>query len=315
MTWTPCPSELGLNIFCFSAVDQHLIGTVCSGGAHQYCSSNLNCTAGTCTTYNRLDTSASSAMKCLEVNVVPDPQPYFVSMVPSYKEFIAGREDGLIISGQDDNCLDSVTIDIEPSTALPPGAMFGPQERVSLGVGKDCNGVQRVLKWKPDVKTGGYNRTTCFRISDSGGDPFCRPKAPQSSVTCVLIHVVRCRYALQQSQRLPDISNSFGISWMQLWSANLELHHPDYIIYQSQVLWLGHLYQVKGTETKDGLIARFGMSLQLLHELNYDLTTSNTLAAGSLVCVIPNSCMGMASSVYQGSTTNANTLSFPSAWV
>ncbi|EKX45227.1 hypothetical protein GUITHDRAFT_139145 [Guillardia theta CCMP2712] len=317
MTWTPCESEYGLNIFCFNAVDQHMIGTVCSGGAHEYCNSDLtaNCTSGTCSTYNQYDTSASSRMKCARVNVVQDPAPYFVSMVPSYKEFIAGKEDGLIVSGQDDNCLDSVRIEIEPSTPLPPGAMFGPQERVSLGVGKDCNGVQRVFKWKPDVKTGGYNRTTCFRIVDTGGDSLCRPQAPQSAVTCILIHVLRCKYALQQNQRLLDIASSFGISWMQLWSANLDLHHPDYILYRSQVLQLGHLYHVKGTETKDGLVARFGMNLQLLHELNYDLMSSSSLSAGSLVCVIPNSCTGMASTVYQGSTQNGNSLSFPSSWV
>ena len=112
------------------------------------------------------------------------------------------------------------------------------------------------------------------------------------------VRVERCRYALGVDQQLQAVATAFGMDWMRLWSLNSDVLHPDYLLFNDQVLWVGHLFQAAGGETGEQLAARMGMAAAQLHSLNADVTAASVLSSGQLVCVVPNSCRGSAQTVY-----------------
>ena len=63
----------------------------------------------------------------------------------------------------------------------------------------------------------------------------------------------------------------YQASWMQLWSLNQGMGHPDLVIYASQVMNVGHKYRAGPSETAGAVAKRMGMSVQQLMLLNHDL--------------------------------------------
>ena len=68
---------------------------------------------------------------------------------------------------------------------------------------------------------------------------------------CIHFKVQRCRYALQEDQQLQEVAALFNVDWMRLWSLNLNLTHPDYVVYKKQVIMVGHLYRVAPNDRMD----------------------------------------------------------------
>ena len=123
-------------------------------------------------------------------------------------------------------------------------------------------------------------------------------RAGQNATACVQVRVERCRFALGLDQELQAVAAAYGMDWMRLWSLNAELLHPDYVLLDDQVLWVGHLFQAAGGEVAEQLAARMGMDAAQLRMLNADVGSGAVLAADQLVCVVPNSCRGAAATVY-----------------
>ena len=280
MSWTPCSAELGATVLCMDAVDYHIVRSP-DGPSH-----------------DRLENPAASNMRCLRFKVVEDPPPQFAPNIGTKLDLIMGRESTIDLRAWDDNCLDAVTIGLQAGSTLPPGAVLDAQVD-GTGFGKECTSQTRTIRWTPSVKMGGFNGSTCFEVKDTGGSKTCGAGAVvQMATHCVVFEVERCKYALQKDQQLQEISALFGVDWMRLWSLNLDLNHPDYIVYKENVVMIGHRYRVAPNERMDGISRRLGMPEQQLRDLNFDIADTNTLETGQHLCVVPNSCVGQKESFY-----------------
>jgi len=279
MSWTPCAHELGNTILCMDAVDYHI-------KRDEDPSKNV------------VDNAASSNMRCLDFEVVKDPAPKFEAGIPETLHLYMGREGILVLRAWDDNCLDSVTIDVATGSQLPAGAVLDMQQKGS-GFGRSCTSVTRTMRWTPAMKMGGFKNTTCFVARDTGGSLSCGAKTvPQTAVHCVHLDVQRCKYALQMDQQLQEISALFGVDWMRLWSLNMAISHPDYVVYNQQIVSVGHLYRVAPNERLDHIAQRLGMSMEQLRDLNFDIAEVQTVETGQELCVVPNSCRGQKDTLY-----------------
>ena len=290
MTWTPCASELGNNVLCMDAVDYHF--------------DRQRSLASPDPSKDFLDRSASSNMRCLHFEVVEDPAPKFAGGIPTELTLTIGRPSTVELVAWDDNCLDEVTIDVQAGSQLPAGAVLEKQNK-KTGIGRTCtndgaqSGESRTLRWTPHTKMGGFNGSSCFEVSDTGGAKSCG-NAPQVTRHCIHFKVQRCRYALQEDQQLQEVAALFNVDWMRLWSLNLNLTHPDYVVYKKQVIMVGHLYRVAPNDRMDRISQRLGMSVSQLRDLNYDIGNDDTLATGQELCVVPNSCKGEKETFYSG---------------
>ncbi len=274
-SWTPCQQDLGMVTMCFEAVDNHIIR---STGA----------TAS----------KAASEMSCVQVNVVADQPPRFITgagMTPTSRvQFTIGKQGSFNLFAEDDNCLDTVTIrgatQTDGTPHVPEGAELIANANAASSV---CAGAAVQFVWTPSSKHGGFNSSVCFEAVDMGGS--CAGMAPKAATHCIDIAVHRCVYALQFDEQLQDIAARFGTDWMRLWSLNSALQHPDYVLHMGQDIMLGHLYRIDYENEMPASIARrMGMSLQQLKDLNYDVDTTHPLRRGQMLCVIPDSCKGMA---------------------
>ena len=280
MSWTPCAHEIGATIVCMDAVDYHVQR------------SSVDPSLDT------VDNPASSNMRCLQFQVVEDPAPKFAADIPTKLDLTMGRESTIDLRAWDDNCLDAVTIGLNSSEVLPPGASLDDQV-LATGFNTECPSQKRTLRWTPSVKMGGFKGRTCFDVKDTGGSQTCGAGAVvHTSTHCVEFEVARCKYALQKDQQLQEISALFGVDWMRLWSLNMDLMHPDYIVYKQQVVWIGHSYKVAPNERMDGISRRFGMSVEQLRDLNFDIANKSFVETGQELCVVPNSCVGAKDSFY-----------------
>ena len=279
MHWTPCASEIGATIMCMDAVDYHIL-------------------RGSTPSQDKVANPASSNMRCLYFDVLPDPAPQFKPGIPKTLSLFIGREGTLDLIAWDDNCLDTVTVLLAPGSQMPPGAVLDKATKVE----QYCTGVKRTMRWTPGIKMGGFTGTTCFTVQDTGGSATCGKAVPNTATHCVILQVHRCKYALQKDQQLQEISALFGVDWMRLWSLNMGIAHPDYVVYDGQVVSVGHLYKVAPNERLDRIAQRLGMTMELLLDLNFDLVnaTVNTLAIGQELCVVPNSCQGHRDTFYSG---------------
>lgn len=288
MSWTPCASELGATIVCMDAVDYHIIRS--ANGPSE----------------DKVDNPASSNMRCLNFKVEKDPVPQFDMGIPETLILIIGREGKIELRAWDDNCLDSVQIDLISNSSLPPGAVLDAQAPMGTGFVNTnrrlCTSVMRTMRWTPSMKMGGFKGSTCFSARDTGGSHSCGAEAvAHTSQHCVKFEVQRCKYALQMDQQLQEISALFGVDWMRLWSLNMDITHPDYVVYNQQVVMVGHLYKVAPNERMDRIAHRLGMSVQQLRDLNYDVAASDALLQpGQELCVVPNSCTGLKDTFYSG---------------
>lgn len=283
ISWTPCSAELGATILCMDAVDYHITR-----------SATLD------PTQDVVGRSASSNMRCFNIEVVKDPSPQFTAGLPTEMTLIMGREGKIELRAWDENCLDSVTIGLAAGSELPVGAVFDPQLKGS-GFGRSCTSMTRTMRWTPSIKMGGFEGQTCFTVRDTGGSPTCGAEAvAHTSTHCVKLYVTRCKYALQMDQQLQEISALFDLDWMRLWSLNLDITHPDYVVYNEQVVSVGHLYRVAPNERMDQISQRLGMSMQQLRDLNFDIDGNNIVKTGQTLCVVPNSCRGQRETFYTG---------------
>ena len=284
MSWIPCSVELGATILCMDAVDYHI----------------KRSEAPPDPTQDEVSNPASSNMRCLNIEVVKDPAPQFAAGLPTDMTLIMGREGKIELRAWDDNCLDSVTIGLAAGSELPVGAVFDPQLKGS-GFGRLCTSMTKTMRWTPSIKMGGFKGRTCFTVRDTGGSPTCGAEAvAHTSTHCVNLEVTRCKYALQMDQQLQEISALFDLDWMRLWSLNLDITHPDYVVYTEQVVSVGHLYRVAPNERMDQISQRLGMSRQQLLDLNFDIAGNNTVETGQTLCVVPNSCKGQKETFYTG---------------
>jgi len=285
-SWTPCPSDSGSHIVCFEAVDRH-----------------VNRTTGLTAP------SAASGMKCVHIRVQDDPPPRFdvgEGATPEQFNVTIGLEGALPLHVSDGNCLDTITVAAAVDgggggTQLPPGARLVAQD---VGTATCARSLVHML-WRPSAKHGGFNRDVCFVATDTGGG--CRGMAPKRTEHCVRVSVARCRYALQVDEQLQDVAERFGMDWMRLWSLNLALHHPDFIVHAGQQIAVGHLYRsVSRHEMPAAVAKRMGMSEDLLRDLNNDLDHTAPLRLGQELCVVPDSCRGDARSALSSAGFAAN---------
>jgi hypothetical protein len=307
MSWIPCPVEFGTTIVCLDAVDYHIKRAVPPNP-----------------TLDVLSEPASSNMRCLNFQIVKDPGPsllvferglpvpvFDAASIPKVVKSIMGREVIIDLIAWDNNCLDEVSIVASKQFPMPMDAVFEMQKNWdgtvnNVQVGKPCTRVKATMRWTPSIKLGGFKNTTCFVAMDTGGSKTCgAASVPQTVTQCVNIEVERCKYALQMDQQLQEVSGLFGVDWMRLWSLNMPIAHPDYVVYDKQVIWVGHLFKVAPNERMDHITQRLGMSMDLLYLLNWDLalasrTAGSTLSPGQLLCVVPNSCTGRKDTFYSG---------------
>lgn len=266
MKWTPCNADIGSHVVCMAAKDSQ------QGAA-----------------------SAASEQTCIKLQVLEDPAPYFdVSAHRTRVEpmtLTMGLESTLELYAADDNCLDSLEIGIDH---LPPGAALHKKE-----AHMECTHAHSTMVWTPPYNLGGWAYDMCFYARDSGGS--CGGK-PHKTQHCVHVSVKRCEYALQRDQQLQELASFYQASWMQLWSLNLNIGHPDIMIYDQQVVMVGHKYRAGPRETAGGVAKRMGMAMRQLALLNYDLrhlleggAADVALNKSQELCLIPDSCKGLAS--------------------
>jgi hypothetical protein len=212
MKWTPCAENRGVSVLCFDAVDSH-----------------KNASSPTPVP------SKASEMKCVKLQVVPDPQPTLTLSPATSLQLTMGRETTLVAVASDQNCADSMRVTVRY------GALVPQSDVETKGAG--CNSVVRTLVFKPSFKMGGYKEDVCVSAVDGGGS--CKNSAAREPVRrCVTISVARCRYALQMDQQLQELSAQLGMDWVRLWSLNAELLHPDTIVFSGQEINIGHRYKV-----------------------------------------------------------------------
>jgi hypothetical protein len=76
----------------------------------------------------------------------------------------------------------------------------------------------------------------------------------------------------------------YQASWMQFWSLNQGMGHPDLVMYATQVINVGHKYRAGPSETAGAVAKRMGMSVQQLLLLNHDLRDA--------MAALPKDCEG-----------------------
>ena len=273
MSWTPCDADIGSHVVCLSADDSQ-------PGVK----------------------SAASEQMCVMMQVLADPAPYFdVSpgkTTTGSVHAVIGRESVVNLYAVDDNCLDEIEISMDK---LPPGAAL---EKLAPAT-QQCTFARSLMRFTPPFDLGGWDADVCFNVSDTAGT--CGQPAHKVQ-HCVRVLVERCVYAMQPDQQLQEVANFYEASWMQLWSLNQHLRHPDIIMYEQQVINVGHKYRAGPKETVQRVARRMGMSMEQMMLLNYDLkahlevkdggTNELPLDLHQQLCLIPNSCTGLASTFF-----------------
>jgi hypothetical protein len=267
--WTPCDVDVGSHVVCLAAKD-----SVTAAGV----------------------AAATSEQMCVKIEVHEDPAPYFD--VAAGKTRVApisltmGKESSLELYAADANCLDAIEIGIDQ---LPQGAALHKRPAPKM----ECTHAHSTMTWTPPYNYGGWDADMCFYVEDSGGSCGAEPHKVEH---CVRVNVKRCEYALQEDQQLQELASFYEASWMQLWSLNLGIGHPDIMIYDEQVILLGHKYRAGPQETAGGVAKRMGMPIAQLALLNFDLRlhleeggADVPLNTSQELCLIPNSCKGLAS--------------------
>jgi hypothetical protein len=269
--WTPCMAGVSASV-CFESRDYHAVG-------------------------NSSLPSMASDQKCISVQVLEDPAPFFEVSASQVQPAVLtiGKVGSFRVTAADYNCADVLTLGVTPNgEPLPGDAVMSKQSSYAATTG--CIAVTREVTWTPSYKYGGYKKHICFQAVDLGGT--CGHSRPQTAEHCVPVEVRRCIYAMQYDQQLQHVAAAYGTDWMRLWSVNPEVMHPDYVPFVGQTITIGHLLRMDSENEMPASIARrMGMSLQQLKDLNYDVDTTHPLRRGQMLCVIPDSCKGMAKSV------------------
>jgi len=280
-TWVPCNDQQGFHIVCFEAVDQH---------------------------------GVASTQRCVHIQVMSDPAPFFLSSGPAADNYIGTVGDELRINAHcdDNNCKDHVEIDSDfahpacrpEGSEWPLGAELAeqkPLEGEAIGV---CNAQQRMFSWTPRWDQGGWNGDICFKCTDQAGG--CEGVGEAVSTgKCVHVSIQRCRYMVQYEQQIQEIAAIYSTDWITLWQLNRNIEHPDYLLYShydsgenKEALYTGHVYKVNLRDNLYDIAARFGTTEAFLHYMNADLCEDNTIDVDQELCILPNACKGHVKSPY-----------------
>ncbi|EKX51525.1 hypothetical protein GUITHDRAFT_161548 [Guillardia theta CCMP2712] len=267
ITWRPCLQDEGSHIVCVEAIDHHsnAVGTIQSVASKQQCFELLVSQVRAPT----LQFSDSTGRPLDTINATIGKQFTFQAQV------------------QGEDCQSAVQL--EPENGLPPEAtltlLSSGQQRVGL-----CQQTTKQFSWVPPLHMGGFDSLICFRAFTNSDS--CTGPTPMT-VSCVRVTVRRCVYSLQQDQQLQELAAMFGTDWMKLWSFNMDLRHPDYLVYQGQTIRVGVLYKTHPNELPEQVAKRMGMTITQLQNMNFDIVPGTFIPDGSVICTIPNSCLGL----------------------
>jgi len=295
LSWTPCMAQLGMHAACFDVVDGEL--------------------------------GIAATQQCLKFDVKPD-EPPTISMVQEWNSQVLqhesmtqvlyiGKRYTFHVKAMDTNPEDELMIEpvLEgPCTSgncplTPPGSELGMPE-----VTRDSSSVTvtRELVYSPRHDHGGYFVKHCFQVKDSCGmarsdlqpcSDMC-PGVEDMAVTCVTFRVKRCEFVVRTGQHLQHIASIYRTDWLQLWSHNSEITHPDLLIDPNSLLLIGRVYDVQPFDTPRAVAQRLGMSEELFLVLNADhtmedldqplCTTMQDCLEGDdghyQWCILPSSC-------------------------
>jgi len=294
LRWTPCADDLGTHVLCIDAVNNH---------------------------------GLAATQKCLVIEVVADDAPTLtitevfgsglvLSNASTTSDLMMGLEYTFKIASHDANGLDTLMLtavpasmddDCEGDKCIPDGASFGEVVHVHGPTGTTA---ERHLVFAPKHNHGGYKMMHCFAVSDNCGaacgDDNC-PGRIDVVTMCVTVNVKRCEMVVRKGQQLQQIAAIYRSDWLQLWSHNQEMLHPDMDLNPHQVMNIGHLYDVQPFDKPADVAKRFGMDAASLKTLNANLDldvmgealcSSVVECTGVQMCILPNSCTGMSSSIY-----------------
>jgi len=308
--WTPCPDQLGATVVCMDVVNAEGI---------------------------------ASTQRCLSMLVQQDEAP---SLSVSYNGqhlphngatdmLYIGKHYSFPLVALDSNTHD--TVDIAAVGDMPPGAMLSePETAVVIDNGREMAQTTRMLSFSPKHDTGGYSVLHCFTATDScgetgaeyaatcaegtvgidgmGGGVTCAGHA-DTTTHCVTFRVKRCEFVVRAGQELQNIAAVYRTDWLQLWSHNQHILHPDLELHPGSTIHIGHSYYVQPYDTPADVAARFGMDAHSFHTLNADVMQADMGASACDTihdcqekgqngetyqwCVLPNSCEGQSGSIYQ----------------
>uniref|UniRef100_A0A7S0EZF1 LysM domain-containing protein n=1 Tax=Hanusia phi TaxID=3032 RepID=A0A7S0EZF1_9CRYP len=279
--WQPCAGQAGRFVICYEAA-----------------SSNGNV----------------STPECVDVVVHNDTPPVFGPSTDADGDFdiqtvnltqnvivTMGATKFYTVHAYDMNCLDDIQINID--SPLPPGASAGESTRVSSIYGcqqqPNNHSLARTIQWLAPYNYGGYSTLICFAVSDACGGCNCAGVV-DTQVQCVNFTVMKCKFSVSVEHEINEIAHIYSTSWLQIWKLNPTILHPDYILFKGQKLDIGRLLQVGPNDSLFAISQRYGASMQLLLELNRDINLTSSLTVGQDLCVLPDSCLGQAASIYAG---------------
>ena len=137
------------------------------------------------------------------------------------------------------------------------------------------------IRWTPEMDMAGNARTFVAELLRRGSCEYAQ----------VRYSVDKCFYCISSSDSLQSLAYRHQTDWTQIWSSNRQLLSPDELLV-GQRIRLGNLYLSQVGDTWTRLSSRFGMNMTTLQGLNPDLIPDllnlSPLAAGSLVCLMPD---------------------------
>ena len=223
MSWTPCACDVGRQYICVAPQTSQMDAA----------------------THDRV----TGEERCIAIDVMPDALPEWHSPQPGQVlEFFMGRETRYPITVVVLNPQKQVNIDAE----LPVGAALDiltePSQNCSTTELGLCYGKSRDLVWTPAWNQGGLSTAVCFRASDvlTGCEPA--GQAHESEV-CVTLEVKRCVYAVNFEQHLQEMASVYKTDWLNLYSMNPTIKTPDRLLFEGQLVNIGHLYNVVPGDT------------------------------------------------------------------
>jgi hypothetical protein len=218
LRWTPCQKDLGSHVLCIDAV-------------------------------NNLGRAATQ--KCLVIDVVKDDVPTLTitelhtsTVIDDKKttsDLMMGVEYSFNISAHDANKLDTLEVmavdvseegvivndDCQQDECIPPSAVLSSTVHVQGITGTTS---WRQLTFAPKHNHGGYKMQHCFAVRDSCGrscdDDEC-PGHRDVVKKCITFKVKRCMMVVRKGQQLQQIAAIYHSDWLQMWSHNHDILHPD----------------------------------------------------------------------------------------
>jgi hypothetical protein len=158
----------------------------------------------------------------------------------------------------------------------------------------------RCLRWEAKRGMESQSFRPCVTAFDQTSiDPF---SSLRTRNTCFNIFVPKCKYCVQAGDTLHYINKKYFLNtnWLQLWNSNgmpeiqpdplapaVVVGDPDWIADGNSIINLGPLYQVQPGETLQQLAALFRTTVKKLLDINPDVASSTTVAAGAALCVMP----------------------------